>query len=245
VVVETLGADRAFWKQVWGFCVLSPAEREVFQNLSTSEPEQVTWLAGRTAAKEAVRVLLARNYGVDVPSADIELVPSGAGLLATGAWQTFVDRTALVSIAQRDGFAAALAWLPPAGASVGLGFLTDLVQLRPNGFVERAMTAGERVLLGATLPMDAHLEWAHRIRCAKQAAVNAMGIDVPDAATEVVARGLDASTGTITLALAGRLGELFPSQAADGLVALTRREGDIVVATILCSMGHPIHATSV
>jgi acyl transferase domain-containing protein len=246
VVVETLGADRAFWKLVWGYCVLGTSERKVFQNLAMTEPEQVVWLAGRTAAKETVRALLARTYGVDVPCADIEITSTkNGGVAATGGWQAYVDRVPRVAICDRQGFAAAVAWLAPADVSVGLGFDLDVVVNRPYPFVEQTLTAGERVLLGARLPMDAHLEWVHRIRSAKQATARALGLGTLADVGWVIVRDLDVAAGTITLALGGHLAELFPGQTTDGLVAHTRREGDIVVATILCSIGYPIHATYV
>jgi phosphopantetheinyl transferase (holo-ACP synthase) len=105
-------ADHAFWKRVWANCTLSRAEREQFRQLRLPEPRQLDWLATRTAAKEAVRALLRRAYGLETRHADIDITTDETGRpVVRGAWVGWVDAAPVVSLTQGAGWGAAVAGL--------------------------------------------------------------------------------------------------------------------------------------
>jgi phosphopantetheinyl transferase (holo-ACP synthase) len=108
-------SDRGFWKRVWIHRMLGRTERALILQSNASDSHQLEWLAGRAAAKEAIRRLLERHYGLDLPLADIEILPDPWGRpRPEGAWLDRVDGPLCVSIRRVDGLAVAVAGLAPA-----------------------------------------------------------------------------------------------------------------------------------
>jgi acyl transferase domain-containing protein len=104
------GADGGFWKQVWAHAVLGRRERARFAELLTGEQQQLLWLAGRTAAKEAVKRLIARHAGLEVKLADIEIDADSEGhVFADGTWRDELGARPTVSIDDSEGAASATA----------------------------------------------------------------------------------------------------------------------------------------
>ena len=111
-------SDRGFWKRVWAHRMLGRAEREQFRRLTIPESRQLEWLAGRAAAKEAVRA------APPVPLLDsTSPSPTSRSMPTTGKAASWPEgpgvtsgRTTppVVSIGQIDGLAVAVAGLPPA-----------------------------------------------------------------------------------------------------------------------------------
>src|SRR5262249_46789619 len=132
--------DRGFWKRVWAQRILGRAERDQFRRLRTPETRQLEWLAGRTAAKEAVQQLLREHYGLELRHADVEIAPDAQGRpLVDGAWRNLVERPPVVSIAHTAGWAVALAALDPSGR-LRLGIDVERVRPRGEGFADLAFT---------------------------------------------------------------------------------------------------------
>jgi phosphopantetheinyl transferase (holo-ACP synthase) len=108
-------SDRAFWRRVWAMRVLSRAERAALRALRAPEHELLEWLAGRTAAKEAVLDLLRAHAGLDLRPADVEIELDESGCLrAGGIWAGILDGTVIVSVSRVGDDAVALVGLAPA-----------------------------------------------------------------------------------------------------------------------------------
>ncbi|WP_341716228.1 beta-ketoacyl synthase N-terminal-like domain-containing protein [Micromonospora sp. FIMYZ51] len=117
------GGDRDFWLRVWATRVLAPTERRRFAALHLPAGRRSEWLAGRTAAKEAVAQLLADRFGIRLLPADIEVVTDPEGRpLVRGGWQQDVPAVPVVSITHTPEGAVAVATLPETatGSSVAV-----------------------------------------------------------------------------------------------------------------------------
>jgi phosphopantetheinyl transferase len=213
--------DRKFWKQVWAGRILGPNERDAFAALRVPDARQLEWLGGRTAAKEAVRALLAAGPGIEATLADIEIQPDAAGRpVVSGPWRDRVPGPLGVSIAHSDGVAVAVV-----GASDFLGIDVERVRTPGRGFGEVAFDDEERQRL-SELPE----EWALRCWCAKEAVAKATGSGLSDGPGSVVITAVDPLEERLTARLAGRLAEAHPDLAGVDLVVQTRQVDDVVVA---------------
>jgi phosphopantetheinyl transferase len=235
----TVPSDQLFWKRVWAGRILSRTEREEFRHLRTPDGRQLEWLAGRTAAKEAVRHLLRVHRGIDVPLADIEITVDSEGRpLVDGPWRDFVDAQSFVSLAHTGGWAVAVAGLSAIpGSAMGdlpLGIDLERIRSREPGFVEIAFTEDEQRLL-ADLAEIAGMEdaWTIRAWCAKEAIAKALGLGLVDGPRSVEVVGGSPANELLAVELRGRLAGAFPRLAATPLLVYTRREGDFIVATTL------------
>jgi acyl transferase domain-containing protein/phosphopantetheinyl transferase len=241
-------SDRTFWKQVWAQCILSRSEREQLRRLRGPEHRQLEWLAGRMAAKEAVRFLLRRHCGIDLLPADIELYPDERGrplvrLLVDGTSgdQLGAGAAPVVSIAHTDGEAVALAALDPGtaggAASAQIGIDVERLRGRLPELADLGFDAQERqtLLQAAALAGGTAQEWALRGWCAKEAAGKALGYGLVDGPSSVVIAGADGATGGVMVRLAGQLARHYPALARAPLHIQTGRYGDLVVASAVLS----------
>jgi phosphopantetheinyl transferase len=232
-------SDQAFWKRIWAHRILGRSERDQFRQLRSPEPRQLEWLAGRAAAKEAIRALLRTQYGLDILPADVEIYPDEWGRPhVAGGWRGAVPGAVAISIAHTDGVAVALAGVEAPGAggeasSLRLGIDVERVRDRPEGFAELAFTAGEQELL-ATVPPGLRLEWTLRSWCAKEAVAKASGYGLIEGPRSVEVMALDIDRELIAVRLANQLAAAHPDLADSPLVVYTGRDGDLVVATTLC-----------
>ena len=104
--------DRSFWSRVWAHRILGRRERVEFDALAGSEALQFGWLAGRAAAKEAIRALLRTEHGRDVALADIEIAADRDGqLVVSGSWEASAVGQPVVALAQTDEWVVAQAGL--------------------------------------------------------------------------------------------------------------------------------------
>jgi phosphopantetheine--protein transferase-like protein len=226
-------SDRGFWKRVWANRMLSRAERELFRRLSAPESRQLEWLAGRAAAKEAVRQLLGDHHGLDVPLVDIEILPDAWGRpRVDGAWRESVPVLPVVSISHTDGLAVAAAGLAESAGSEGLlGIDVEFLHPRPPGFAEAAFDAEELEILHG-LPPDLHEEWVLRAWCAKEAVGKAMGRGLVEGPRSVRVAGVDTLSESVLVQPSGRSIAALPNPAfSPDFVVSTGRYGDLVVAT--------------
>jgi phosphopantetheinyl transferase len=232
-------SDQPFWKRVWAGRILSRTEREEFRHLRTPDGRQLEWLAGRTAAKEAVRHLLRVQRGIDVPLADIEITADPEGRpVVDCAWRDFVGTPLSVSVAHTGGWAVAVAGLSatPGSAMGDLPLGIDLERIRPRepGFVEIAFTADEQQLLADLADLgEMENAWTIRAWCAKEAIAKALGLGLIDGPRSVEVVGGSPANQVLAVELRGRLAGAFPDLAATPLLVYTSREGDLVVATTL------------
>jgi acyl transferase domain-containing protein/phosphopantetheinyl transferase len=176
-------------------------ERERAEYEAVGLPRQRQWLAGRIAAKDAVRDLLWRKGRGPTFPVEVEVAsePSGEPRVRAPAGERL-----RVSIAHKDDLAVAIAG---AGAAVGI----DLERIAPRseGFEEIAFTDAER----ARLPAASRDEWVTRLWSAKEAVAKARGTGL---------------SGNPRRFEASEIAE--ERFCVDGTWVETRREGEYVVA---------------
>lgn len=244
-------SDKTLWKQVWAHCVLSRRERDLFDTLRAPERRQFEWLAGRTAAKDAVRQLMRDHYGLDLLPADIEIYPDERGrphvrLLLPATWVNWLGVMPVppvVSISHSDGEAVALASWPLVQLSAATNTSSehpplvgvDIERLRKlaDGFRDLDFHEGEVAVLETAIGSNRETadEWVLRAWCAKEAIGKALGYGLVDGARSIDVLRAERGTGTITVRLAGTLARAFPDLSSTSLIAYTSRVDDLVVAT--------------
>ena len=208
---------------------MSRAEREQFRGLRLPEPRQLEWLAARTAAKEAVRALVRRVYGLETRHADIEIATDAHGRTAAhGPWLGWLDALPLVALAHAAGWGVAVAGLERRPAErVGIA-VEALGDRSPAG-----LDAAEAALLSG-LPTERRAEWLLRCWCARAAVARGLGFNLQDDPTSIEAVAIDAARGIVLVQLAGALAQQYPDVAGASLRAYTDRHQHLVVATTTC-----------
>jgi 4'-phosphopantetheinyl transferase EntD len=217
--VEDLGGKvlvNRLWQEVLASLILGEEERDAFAGLKLLPEPAASWLLGRAAAKDAVRL----RAGADVCMADVAIRTGehgrpGAALPAGPA--------PLLSLAHKGLAAVAVAADPGRFESAG-------IDLEPLGAVdavvkETAFSAAERSVVEAAArasgePAD---QWYLSARAAKEALGKALGRGVLGGPRSVEVVAIDAATGRLTLALRGPLAEAFPRHAARGSFDAYRR----------------------
>jgi malonyl CoA-acyl carrier protein transacylase/phosphopantetheinyl transferase (holo-ACP synthase) len=90
--------------------ILSRRERTIWKELPSSEMHRTEWLLARVAGKEAVRLLLRNRYGMEVWTADIEILEDNYGKpLVRGEWISQIGSAPSISLAHYKDMAIALA----------------------------------------------------------------------------------------------------------------------------------------
>jgi acyl transferase domain-containing protein/phosphopantetheinyl transferase len=190
--------DRAFVDWLADY-VLSGAEREFFQFELKSDQRKREWLIGRMAAKDAVRTLIARDYGLELCPADIEILQSDSGQpVLSGNWLSLVPCAPTVSIAHKGDLAVAVA----SGAAGLKRIGVDLEELRqlPAGFAELGLK-GRAVLPAEKLPEPERSEAHLAMWCAREAFGKALGIGLADQMSKIEIDEIDLSAGQVALHL--------------------------------------------
>lgn len=218
------GAAAGIWQQALAFLVLSEEERRYWLELPHVGRRRREWLLGRLVAKEAVRLYLRLEHGLDVASADVDIAADERGKpLASGPWAGELASAPAVSISHSNGTAVALAGGP--ADLVGLGIDIETLRHRPDELEAVAFAPPEQRLLHA-LDDEARKEWAIRLWCAKEAVGKALGVGFAQGPRGLVVREVDTASGAATVEAGG----------AD-VVAHTIREGELVVATAVVEVG--------
>jgi phosphopantetheinyl transferase (holo-ACP synthase) len=215
------------WQRGLVHLVLTQRERSAWKALQGSDQDPGEWLLGRAAAKEAARGILRDSFELDLYPADVEVLADGHDrFTTTGSWAAQLERTPVVSLSYCDGAAVAVAGDGRRCAGVGI----KLSRVGPNDTV--TLDPQERALVTGPEIADQQ-EWAARVWCAKQAASKALGRTADDP-PELVAAGLDVSTGGIRFA-AGLSPDAATSLTPDAgqLTTHTVRDGDWVAAVAI------------
>jgi acyl transferase domain-containing protein len=224
---ELLDASHGIWMQSLAHSVLSRAERQEWASMAGASAQQ--WLAGRCAAKDAVRLLLKETAGLDVCAADVE-IHAGVDdrLFARGRWVQRLGAAPSVSISCTTGTAVAIAALTQ-GHLVGVGVerLAELTKER----VQDALTVSERRVLQDSAGSAAD-EWYVRVFCAKQSLKNALGNGFLHHASDApVVTGVKPETGTIDMELTNGALDHFPEFKGKRIRVHTVRDRELVCST--------------
>jgi hypothetical protein len=224
---ELLDASHGIWMQSLAHSVLSRAERQQWRGMTGPAAQQ--WLAGRCAAKDAVRLLLKETAGMDACAADVEIhAGADARLFARGRWVQRLGAEPSVSISCTTGTAVAIAALTQFHLlGVGVEHLAELTKER----AAEALTVSEhRVLQDSAGP--AADEWYVRAFCAKQSLQNALGNGFLHHASDgPVVTDLRPETGTIDMELTNGALDRFPQLRGKRIRVQTVRDRDLVCST--------------
>jgi phosphopantetheinyl transferase len=229
---QMLEAHGEIWLKVLAHLVLSRRERAEWYALGALAKRRREWLLGRAVAKDAVRKLVARQLGLRLAPADIEIVPDGHGRPEVhGQWISDRRNAPSVSISHSGGIAVAIATLETAHL---VGIDIESVRERRRGFEHAAFTEGERKLVAGF--GDTHqLEWYLRMWCAKEAVGKALGRGFAKGVHSFEVRTAGFDDGAVGLRVAESLSSEFPSFIGRELRTHTAREGDLIASTAVLS----------
>ncbi len=217
------------WENLYAHLILSRSELSEYHALPRNE-RRTQWLFGRSAAKDAVRVWIARGGGPKLYPADVVIGVDDLGRpFASGAWTKRVGEVPRVSISHKGLIAVA------AASRREIGIDLERVESREASFESVAFDDAERALLRAYEGPERD-EWVTRLWCAKEAAAKAIGVGLRDGPGAVVARGFDADSGTVTVLFGGS-----PTETVE-IPVYSRRTGEFVMAVAaLEGNGHGGH----
>jgi hypothetical protein len=234
VGLDALAAHGRIPQRILAPWVLSRQERATWRSLAGSEQSRSEWLLGRAAAKEAARAILRDSVNLDLYPADVDIIADEHGNLVTGgSWVWGVERAPLVSLAHCDGVVVAIAGADRHCQGVGIHLeridpTHDTVG-RPPGWHE-SLDPHERVLL-APLDGPGQLEWALRLRCAKEAAGKALGC-APESSANLAAADLDLGSGVVRMS-AGPSPTASVTLGPESLIVRTVRDGEWIAAVAI------------
>ena len=156
--------------------LLTAGEREIWQmGERTDDRRKREWLAGRIAAKDAVRLLMERHNGVVLGPRDIEIARSAEGRpFVRGLEKWLADGSLFVpvSISHTQGMAVALAVLTRSDTTVGID--AEKIERREAGFEEMVFSAEELADLHGFKGLERDVE-VTRLWCAREAAAKVLG----------------------------------------------------------------------
>ncbi|MFO0891872.1 MAG: polyketide synthase dehydratase domain-containing protein [Isosphaeraceae bacterium] len=232
--------NQGIWQRIWAHRILSRAERDRLRRMGLAEDQQLAWLAGRTAAKEAVLRIINRQARVDLSPSDIELLADEDGcLVPTSDRLGIVAEVPRVAISLCDGHAFALAALPATGGRPGpAGHARPGIHVEPAGRThipgQSRARWGEDVRLPESVPHVDREDWRLRARCSEQAVISALGGALFHGQPRVRSTDVDLETGLCRVSLDGSLAVAYPELAREPLIVLTGLDDGWVWATTLC-----------
>jgi phosphopantetheinyl transferase len=227
-------------EQASAHVMLSAAEREQWRAHRGPASRRVQWLLGRIAAKDAVRAYLARQYGLSLYPADVEVVTDAHGRpRVQGAWAADIPTVPAVSLAHDGMIGVGIAGGD--GPDDYLGIDIERVLPRDDGFLDLAFSARERTWL-RELDESARWEWVTRFWCAKEAMGKAVGYGLEDGPSAVSIERVDWDTGRLVLMLGDSLGSRLPELAGERLLVYTARAEELAVASTICERAEPMAA---
>jgi phosphopantetheinyl transferase len=225
---SVLEGEGGIWRESLTFFVLSRRERQTWRAMEGSEVSRTQWLLGRIAAKETVRALLARWYGLQVYPADIEIEADAQGRpTARGLWSRHLRGDLSVSLSHKPTEAFALALESSEPCRVGID--VEPVRRLEEGFEDVALSREERALVTVPDPGE-RAELVLRLWCAKEAVGKALGSGLAGTPRGLVAQRLDVASGVVHVGFVGPAAGV----GRRPLRALTGRDGDLVFATAIC-----------
>lgn len=196
-----LPSDRAFIDWLADY-VLSSAERELFQRELRSDQRKREWLMGRLAAKDALRTLTARKYGIEFCPADIEILQSDSGQpILNGRWLASLPSVPILSIAHKNDVAVAVAADSDGNSSIGIDI--EEIRVLPEDFAELGLR-GQALADAENLPVPVRFAVHLYMWCAREALGKALGIGLAEQMRQIEIENVDLSAGQVSLKLASR-----------------------------------------
>jgi phosphopantetheinyl transferase len=225
------GESSGLWKDLWASLVLTAQERKQFAERRGLEHRQLEWLAGRTAAKDAVRGYLQKHYGLQLLPADIEISHDEHGRpMAGGSWTQRLRSVPQVSISHSERTAVAVAFDGSQGMRCGID-VQAVRNLAPD--FEASVLSNDELRRLEAVPRPRRAEWILRLWCAKEAVSKALGRGLIEGPGSVRILALDAHTGVVTATPQGKLAAAVLEASGEELLAYTGCEGAHVFATAI------------
>ena len=210
----------ALWQDLWATLVLSRQERSAFAAQPQSEAGRTEWLAGRTAAKDAVRFYLKKRYNLKLLPADIEIIEDAHGKLRPqGPWSQQLRALPYLSVVQANGMALAIV-----GPGDAAPFGVDLQHVAAVSTL--ALSLEEQKLLDTIAPAE-RAEWSVRLLSAKKAVAAALG--TASGLSPVSLHSLDRQTGLLqaSYGAVGRRCPVYTARDGQSVTALAILEKEI------------------
>lgn len=219
------------WPQALARIILGRSEQETWNQLSDSDKRRQEWLAGRLAAKDAVRHVAREMWGLELAPVDVEISSDRFGRpLVGGRVIEQIQEHIALSISHCRGTAVAVAGVSNDG--VGVGVDLEVMDARRIGLEQDILTTEEQALL-SSIPAAQKEEWVLRLWCAKEAVAKALGRGMMGGPLNLLIREVHPETGHVKVALAGELVRHFPDLVSAIFTAYTGREDDFVFASAL------------
>jgi phosphopantetheinyl transferase (holo-ACP synthase) len=214
------------WAQVLARMILSRAELNTYAGLKLPPLALASWLLGRAAVKDAVRL----HERLDVCMADVEVVTEETGRPAA---RVADGKAPLVSLTHK-GFAAA-AVAAEAMLFRGVGIDMEPLTGMDAGVRADCFTAAESAVIRSAARSTGEREdwWYLSAWAAKEAVGKALGRGIVGGPRAVEVLAMDASTGRLSLGLRGAMADAFPEYATVKIEAHLRRRDAHVLALCL------------
>jgi acyl transferase domain-containing protein/phosphopantetheinyl transferase len=227
---EFLESSHGIWLKALAYLVLGRRERETWHNMTAVPKRRREWLLGRCAAKDAVRRLIQKRFGLQLCAADVEILTDASGRpMVEGAWRQRLAAYPVVSITHSGGIAAAVAALDPKQL---IGIDMEHMGMRPEQFDGVAFSEKERHWLQG-VSNGLREEWALRLWCAKESAAKALGQGLSTALNGLRVSGVEVDTGRVQLELTDGLLQQLPYMRGKALTACTQRNADLISSTLV------------
>lgn len=228
---RTFGAEGDFWYWTLAQGILTATELATWLLLSGTERRRREWLLGRLAAKDAVRLFLKSQHGLELSPTDIEISTDEHGRPIVS--KKLMDKLGFrlfMSIAHSGWIALAIAG--DCGDYRGVGVDLERVGQNLGSLGRIALTQKERLLF-SPVPASRRNEWVLRLWCAKEAVAKALGRGMVGGPLSLEVQNLEEDVGRVDVVLAGELARHLPAYANTVLTAYTGREGAYVFASSL------------
>jgi malonyl CoA-acyl carrier protein transacylase/phosphopantetheinyl transferase (holo-ACP synthase) len=162
--------------------VLTPLECEKLQSFNQPAKRR-QWLAGRIAAKEAVRSLIANLTGVKVPNTDIEIDASESGKPYLAKLNTSIAglKKPVISITHKDGEIIAVAADSSIFFSVGIDLESKLLDDDLEDFI---LNSAERNYVQQLSGLERAIG-IKKIWSAKESVAKLLGLGLPECLTKL------------------------------------------------------------
>lgn len=219
---------KRLWQQVLARMVLSREERRWFDSQKLPPVPAVTWLLGRIAAKDAVRLLT--GFERLLPDIPVVRAANGRPLIA---WENAPQVG--VSLAHKGFLAVAAACQSDEVAGVGIdlepaGAEPLAAEVRADAFTPRERQLIESAVAGTTRSSDA---WHRAAWTAKEAFGKALGTGLAHP-LEAEVTELDPHSGRMTVCPRGALAEGAGAGWPGGATAACREiDGSLITVCIL------------
>jgi malonyl CoA-acyl carrier protein transacylase/phosphopantetheinyl transferase len=218
------------WPRMLAHLILNRRERQTWQRIPGPEERRSEWLLGRTAAKDAVRLLLKDLYQAEACPADIEISTDEHGRpVVLGELVAKLGCRLSLSIAHSGNAAVAVVGDCNKGVR-GIGIDVERKDRNHEGLEQGGFAKGEISALG-NISGSQRKEWVLRLWCAKEAVAKALGRGMMGSSFNLVINHVDFETGRIDLDVAGEMATELPDCADKPLAAYTGCDEHLVFAT--------------